>query len=398
MGGLTRRRLIGSAGAGAVGVAATGTAYRLASGDAAAAGGGSVPFHGERQAGIATPSQSSLQFAAFDLEADAAADLRELLREWTRASEGLTRGDPASAEGPPGAAPRDPGEARGLPPASLTLTFGFGPELFERDGRDRLGLRAARPRALKPLDPFPGDALEPSRSGGDLCVQACADDPQVAFHAIHALARAGHGAVVPRWLQAGFRGRPGSGGGRPRNLFGFGDGTRNVRGSDEAAMREHVWVGGDGEPAWMTNGTYLVTRRIRMLFDVWDSTSLAGQERAVGRRKASGAELGPLPSSHVGVASADANGGRRILRRSYSFSDGVEAGAGEIEAGLFFACFQRDPHRQFGSIQRRLTEHDALAKHVLHTGSAVFACPPGTRPGGYVGEGLFSAAGARRAP
>src|SRR6185436_8956816 len=94
----------------------------------------------------------------------------------------------------------DTGEALGLTPARLTLTFGFGPSLF--DGR--FGAAAHRPAALRPLPPLPGDELDPARSDGDLCVQACADDPQVAFHAVRNLARIGRGAVVMRWAQLGF--------------------------------------------------------------------------------------------------------------------------------------------------------------------------------------------------
>lgn len=158
----------------------------------------------------------------------------------------------------------------------------------------------------------------------------------------------------------------------------------------------------------MAGGSYLVARRIKILFDVWDATSLEGQEEVIGREKQSGAPLGgkgefdpvdleafqggePIvpADAHIRLSSPETNGGKRILRRGYSFSESAEPGSGQIDAGLFFISFQRDP-RQFVSIQRRLVESDALNRHILHTASALFACPPGARPGGFVGEGLFA--------
>ena len=385
--GVTRRQLVAGAGVGAAGVAvAAGAGF---AGGEETAPDDRIAFHGAHQAGIATPPQRHLLFAAFDLSADRAGDLQELLRGWSAAAERLTAGQPIAGRATRDAPPPDPGEAAGLAPARLTLTLGLGPGLFERDGEDRLGLAPARPAALRPLPPLPGEDLDVERSGGDLCVQACADDPQIAFHAIHALTRAAAGLAIPRWSQAGFRGGGGSRPGGTRNLFGFRDGSNNIAPDDGAALRDHVWVGDDG---WMRGGAYLVARRVRMLFDVWDATSLDGQERAIGRAKDSGAPLRPKPhDAHVTLASAEANGGHRLLRRSYSFSDGVEAGSGHADAGLLFLAFQRDPHEQFVPLQRRLATEDALSKHLLHTAGALFACPPGARRGGYVGERLFAA-------
>ncbi|HEU5062006.1 MAG TPA: iron uptake transporter deferrochelatase/peroxidase subunit [Solirubrobacterales bacterium] len=376
-------------------------------------GAASVPFHGARQAGIATPQPEYLEFATFDLDSDAPEQLRGLLQEWTGAAASLAKGGSNEQGGTaePGGAPVDPGEAVGLGPAQLTITFGFGPSLFEGRRAERLGIGQRRPSALRPLPPFQGESLEPGRCGGDLCVQACAADPQVAFHAVHVLTRIAAGAATLRWSQQGFGRTSSTGREQPtlRNLMGFKDGTNNIRGEDEQAMGEHVWVQpGDG-PAWMEGGTYLVARRIKMLLDVWDATSLEGQERAIGREKVSGAPLGqadefdpveldareggqPMipPDSHIRLAGPERNGGHRLLRRGFSYAEPALAGAGQIDAGLFFISFQRDPARQFVPMQRRLAASDALSRHILHTGSAVFACPPGTRPGGFVGEGLFA--------
>jgi deferrochelatase/peroxidase EfeB len=212
-----------------------------------------------------------------------------------------------------------------------------------------------------------------------------------------------------RWSQLGF-GRTATTSrsqDTPRNLMGMKDGTANIRAEDREAMDRFVWVGEEG-PAWMRGGTYVVTRRIRMLLEIWDRASLEDQERTIGRRKYDGAPLGgedefdPLDlgaerdgrplipvDAHVRLASARENGGARILRRGYSFTDGVDESLGELEAGLFFICFQRDPEKQFVAIQRRLGATDALNEYIKHVSSAVFAVPPGARRGGYVGETLL---------
>jgi deferrochelatase/peroxidase EfeB len=160
----------------------------------------------------------------------------------------LVRGRPAAAAGLV-----DPGEAAELAPARLTITIGLGPTLFERRGRDRLGLLGQRPPALTELPPLPGDELQPERSGGDLCLQICSDDAQVAFHALHTLTLASHGAAVMRWAQAGFISM-GPRRGTPRNLMGFKDGTNNIEPTDRSAMDSHVWVPRGESRGWMAGG------------------------------------------------------------------------------------------------------------------------------------------------
>jgi deferrochelatase/peroxidase EfeB len=410
---ITRRKLLVSAGAAGAGIGLGATGYALGreSDEEATSGTGTVPFYGAHQAGIATPAQDRLHFAAFDFEGTNVAELRELMREWTAAAVEMTAGDPIGDENHDQLSPPDDtGETVGLLPSSLTVTFGFGPDLFERGGEDRLGLASKRPPALRDLPPLPGDELMADRSGGDICVQACADDPQVAFHAVRNLARIGRGIVAMRWSQLGF-GRTASttrAQSTPRNLMGFKDGTNNIRAEDTEAMDRNVWIDDGDEPTWMRGGSYAVTRRIRMLLEVWDRSALSDQEQTIGRHKYSGAPLGAeqefdhlnleaqrngrpvIPAdAHVRLASSEANDGERILRRGYSFTDGVDERLGELDAGLFFICFQRDPERQFVAIQRRLGSSDALGEYIRHTSSAVFAVPPGTEPGGYVGQILL---------
>jgi deferrochelatase/peroxidase EfeB len=362
--------------------------------------------------GIVTPAQDYLHFAAFDVTSDAANDLRSVLEQWTVAAARLTAGEPypsvAQALNEP---PMDTGEAIDLGPARLTVTIGLGPSVFGSSDHDRFGLARRRPAELQTLPAFQGDSLDPSSSGGDLCVQACADDPQVAFHAIHVLSRIASSAATLRWTQQGF-GRTSSTSraqSTPRNLMGFKDGTDNIRAEEPDAMNNFVWVQPSDQPEWMTGGTYLIARRIKILFDVWDTTSLEGQQHTIGRDKLTGAPLGSqqeydpvnlratapdgellIPvDAHIRLANPQNNGGQRILRRGYSYTEAVEPGSGEIDAGLFFIAFQRSPS-QFVLLQRRLAASDALNRHTLHTSSAIFACPPGAQLGGFVGGKLFS--------
>ncbi|GHA80059.1 peroxidase [Streptomyces thermoviolaceus subsp. thermoviolaceus] len=392
----SRRALLGWGGAGlALGAVAAGGAVAAATGgrNEVSPEAGAVEFHGAHQAGIATPVQDRLHFAAFDVTTDDRDAFVQLLKDWTAAARRMTAGravGDGAWGGPAEAPPDDTGEALGLPPSRLTLTIGFGPSLF-----DRFGLRDRRPAALVDLPQFPGDDLDPSRSGGDLCIQACADDPQVAVHAVRNLARIGFGKVAVRWSQLGF-GKTSSttpDSQTPRNLFGFKDGTDNIAGDETDRLNQHVWVAaGDGsaKDAWMAGGSYLVARRIRMHIEIWDRTSLHEQEDVFGRDKKEGAPVGKAkehdkpflpamkPTAHVRLAHPDSNGGITILRRGYSFTDGTD-GLGRLDAGLFFLAYQRDPRTGFIPLQRKLSAHDALNEYIRHVGSAVFAIPPGVR-------------------
>ncbi|MET4660642.1 deferrochelatase/peroxidase EfeB [Streptomyces sp. PvP037] len=402
----SRRALLGWGGAGlALGAAAAGGAVAVARAgdgpDAGAGAGAAVAFHGAHQAGIATPVQDRLHFAAFDVTTDDRAEFVALLKEWTEAARRMTAGRPVGEGahgGLPEAPPDDTGEALGLEPSRLTLTIGFGPSLF-----DRFDLAGRRPEALEELPRFAGDNLDRDRSGGDLCVQACADDPQVAVHAVRNLARIGFGRVVVRWSQLGF-GKTSSTTAdtqTPRNLFGFKDGTRNISGTETDRLDKHVWVGKKDGPDWLAGGSYLVARRIRMHIETWDRTSLQEQEDVFGRDKGEGAPVGRAkerdepflkamkPDAHVRLAHPEANAGATLLRRGYSFTDGTD-GLGRLDAGLFFLAYQRDPRTGFIRVQRNLAQ-DALNEYIQHVGSALFAVPPGVRDqGDWWGRTLFS--------
>ena len=405
---LSRRRLLGGvAGLGLINAAGIGLAG-CATHSAGAAQQHTVPFYGAHQAGITTDIQDRLAFAAFDATTTRREDLQALLKTWTAAAEAMTRGvmvpgDSHADEMPPA----DTGEAVGLSPTKLTVTVGFGPSLF--DGR--FGLAPRRPAALTDLPALPHETLDPARSGGDIGIQACANDPQVAFHAVRNLARLGRGIVVTRWTQLGF-GRTSSTGAAqetPRNLMGFKDGTRNIRSDDAAALDKHVWVGTEARQEWMRGGSYLVARRIRMFIETWDRDRLSDQEAVFGRAKYTGAPLSgktefdnpdftaktadgelTIPGdAHIRLAAFENNNGLRILRRGYSFTDGIDPRTGTLDAGLFFISFQKDP-AQFITLQRKLGTQDALNEYILHVGSALFACPQGVPDAPrYWGQALF---------
>ncbi|MBX7190260.1 MAG: Dyp-type peroxidase, partial [Solirubrobacterales bacterium] len=274
-GHITRRRLLGAGAAGGLAVAGFGVG-RATAPDPPDPEQSVVSFEGAHQAGIITPAQNRLHFAAFDLTTNRRSDLQQLLREWTAASRRMISGEMAGpVNGEPLLPPDDTGEALGLGPANLTITFGLGPGIFDR----RFGLASKRPPQLEPLPPLPGDELDPNISGGDLCIQACADDPQVAFHAVRNLTRIASGMAVMRWCQLGFgrTAKTGAAQETPRNLMGFKDGTNNILNDDQQALDEFVWAGGEG-PDWMRGGSYLVARRIRMLIEAWDRTFLQEQE------------------------------------------------------------------------------------------------------------------------
>lgn len=421
-GQLPRRRLLGLAGAGAAGLVAAGAiGAALAETDDDQLPGAPHPasaldFYGPYQAGIVTPVQDRLHFVAFDITTNRRDELIKLLKAWTMAAARMTAGLDAGAVGAvggrPEAPPDDTGEAIGLPPAQLTLTIGFGPGLFRTAaGVDRFGLANQRPAALADIPHFIGDALQPDISGGDICIQACANDPQVAVHAIRNLVRIGFGVVRVRWSQLGF-GRTASTSTTqqtPRNLMGFKDGTANLKAEQADQVRTHLWAqAADGSP-WMDGGSYLVTRKIRMHIETWDRTSLGEQEAIFGRTKGEGAPLGqskefdepdfqinggdgePLirTDAHVRLAHPDFNNGARLLRRGYNFVDGSD-GLGRLDAGLFFMAYQRDPRTQFVTVQRQLSSIDTLNEYIRHVSSGVFACPPGVPDASdYWGRTLF---------
>ncbi|MEU7581834.1 iron uptake transporter deferrochelatase/peroxidase subunit [Streptomyces sp. NPDC041068] len=415
--GISRRRLLGTAGAtglalgaagGAVGYAAAPSSSDSSSGSSSGAssakgltsvGTDEVMFHGKHQAGITTPSQACGHLIAFDLAAGAGRkEATALLRRWSAAAERLMAGKPVDGE--------DTAVARDAGPSSLSVTFGFGASFFSRTG-----LEKQRPTALEPLPDFSSDRLDKGRSNGDLWVQIGANDSLVAFHALRAIQREAAGAAKVRWQMNGFNRAPGATA-RPmttRNLMGQIDGTNNPKPS-EKDFQKRIFVPADGDPAWMAGGSYAVVRRIRMLLDDWEKLGLKDQEAVIGRHKSDGSpltggtettepELDKTGSdgkvvialnAHARITRPDQNGGAAMLRRPYSYHDGFDA-KGEPDAGLLFICWQADPMRGFVPVQRKLDRGDALSEFIRHEASGLFAVPGGAAEGEYVGQRLLEA-------
>lgn len=414
-GGVSRRRFLGSIGATGAGAALATTGLAACSSDAkqatttssgTSATDTAIAFRGPHQAGITTAAQDRLVFSALDVISDDRADLAALLSTWTAMAEAMTAGDLVPGnQGDLLASPADTGEAYGLPPSRLTITIGFGPSLFD----DRFGLKAKKPAALEPLPLLPNETLRPDISGGDLCIQACADDPLVAYHAVRDLVRAGIGTTTHRWMQFGF-GRTSSTStsqATARNLLGFKDGTNNLKAEERSQVDEFVWVGPDADPEWMRGGSFVVIRKIAMFIENWDHDSLGDQQDVIGRVKDTGAPLGeesefaPLDlhakgddgellipaTAHVRLASPEANGGIKLLRRGYNYTDGLDPAQGDLEAGLFFIAYMNDP-QHFITVQRNLA-HDGLNEYIRHISSGIFACPGGLAKGETWKDKLF---------
>lgn len=386
---LVSRRAFLAGGAALVGVAAgaavTGTAAAANRPPGDATGRAVVPFHGARQAGVGTPPQAFATLIALDLTGRVDHDgLVRLLRIWTDDAARLTQGRPGLGDSEPELA---------AVPASLTVTVGFGPEVFRVAGRPD-----ARPRWLAALPRFAVDDLRPEWTGGDLLLQICADDPVTLAHSARVLVRQASTFASVRWVQQGFRNAPGAiaPGTTMRNLFGQVDETRNlVPGRDDTL----IWH--DDGP--LAGGTGMVVRRIAMDLDGWDELDRPAREQAMGRRLSDGSPLtgraerdepdldaiGPdgltvIPLfAHVRRARTD-DPRQRFLRRSYTYGDGTGS-----DAGLVFIAYQADVTAQFVPVQRRLAELDLMNRWTTPIGSAVFALPGGVAPGEYVGQRLL---------
>ncbi|WP_342801058.1 Dyp-type peroxidase [Nocardia sp. No.11] len=392
---LSRRRLLGggAAAAGVVGAAgigwgAAGLAQREPERDDALE---VVPFYGVHQAGIETTPPGHVAFAGFDLAPGVGReDVIGLLRIWTDDASRLTQGRPALADTEPELAVR---------PARLTITVGFGPELFTA-----VGLTERRPSWLRPLPPYPIDRLEPAYTGADLVLQVCAEEATTVAHAVRVLSKHVKSLVTVRWVQRGFRDAPR--GQTMRNLMGQVDGTVNIA-PRTVDFDRLVWDDGTSTP-WLAGGSSLVLRRIAMDLDTWDELDADGRELTVGRRVSNGAPLtGTAEHDEPDLAAVDRNGipvippsshvararhthaGERFLRRGFNYDEAPAPGQ-VSNSGLLFVAYQRDIAAQYLPVQARLAEFDALNQWTTPVGSAVFAIPPGVPgPGRYLGQQLF---------
>jgi deferrochelatase/peroxidase EfeB len=351
--------------------------------------------------------QDRAYFAAFKVETTDASRLQSTLKELTSAAERMSRGLGAGAigavSGMPEAPPDDTGEALDLPPARVTMTVGFGASIFDA----RFGFAKNKPAEFNELPRFAADQIEPEKLGGDILIQVCADDDQVAFHAIRNLIRISKGTLSVLWLQSGYSGasKAVSSPHTPRNLFGFKDGTSNLNAKDKAEAAQHLWV----DRGWMAGGTYAAVRNFRFDIETWDRSALLEQEQVFGRNKGEGAPLSggteftkpdfaaknsfgetAIPTdSHMALAHPSHHGGAKMLRRAYNYSNGADR-VGRIDAGMLFISFQKDLEKQFVPVQKALANNDRMNEYVTVIGSGAFACPPGLKPGQYWGYQLFA--------
>ncbi|MFF2012318.1 Dyp-type peroxidase [Streptomyces sp. NPDC058195] len=386
--GLGRRRALLAAGAAltaGAGAAAGDVARNGRTGGRATTGAPAaetaIPFHGARQAGVTAPPQPETYLLSFDLPRKSAATGRKALRDVLGT---LTDTLAAAASGaPPDARLQGGGTTR------LTSLVAIGPALAAR-----LGLNL--PASFGELPSFPGDRIDPRRSGGDLLVQLCAADRWTLTVVSELVGAAAHTAgAVLRWTQSGFLPHTPAGS-TPRNLFGAKDGIANP---GHAAAEQWVW----GPPGAHRDSTVLVYRRIRMDVTGFASLSESLRDRAIGRRIRDGVALtgtaehdepdiyakNPdgsyvLPATaHVRLANPRFDGGARMLRRSYNYDDGP------ADRGLLFCAFMRDS-AQFTRVQDRLAARDALTPFLQHQASAVAYVLPGAASTGTLGDQLWT--------
>lgn len=334
-----------------------------------------------------------MQFRSLDLKSKDRDAIKAMFKKWTVMADRMMDGDTVGkASNNPLMPPVDTGESIGLGASKLTITFGISKSLMKK-----IGLSSKIPDAFKDLPHFPNDQLIDDYSDGDIMIQACSNDSQVSFHAVHNLVRPFRDIVKVRWAQSGFISAKGKE--TPRNLMAFKDGTINPRKNNQ--LKDYVFI----DDGWAKHGTYCVVRRIQIHIETWDRTALEEQEATFGRKRHSGAPLtGGKEFDEIDLKAKDSHGeyiidkdahtrlakeaNTSILRRAFNYVDGTDDRTGNFETGLLFIAFQKAT-QQFIDIQNNLGSNDKLNEYITHRGSASFLVLPGVSKGGYLGETLF---------
>lgn len=352
-----------------------------------------VPFDGEHQAGVQTPSQAHVNLVGFNLKDGAGQrGARNLMRLWTEDARAL-----CTAETPRGSLEPEMTQT----PANLTVTCGWGESFFAKIG-------AQKPEWLGDVRSYTRDKLRPEWGQTDVVLQICCDDQLTASHVLRHMVRSGASYADVAWVQQGFLNANGSleDGETPRNVFGQKDGTVNPK--TDADFVEQVWI----EDGPFKGGTAMVVRRIDMNMETWEEVDRNAREISIGRTLDNGAPLSgteendPVdleardkyglkaidPTSHVARAHPPADHPEQvILRRPYNFdlAPSPERPGELSNSGQIFICFQKNPREQFEPIQARLDEVDQLNTWITHVGSAMYYVVPGTQGGTSWGENLL---------
>ncbi|HYO86732.1 MAG TPA: Dyp-type peroxidase [Dermatophilaceae bacterium] len=410
--GLSRRALLGGGallGGTALGGAVAGHAAATYRGSSVGAGGGRLTdlatspmalhgqltesFFGQHQSGVVTPQQAHGVFVGLNLRPGSRRDdITTMLKLLSDDAARMTQGRVplAGLENDTAALP-----------SLLTVTFGFGPGLF-----DAAGLARACPPAVRSVPPFRTDKLRREWGQTDLVLQICSEDPVTLSFAQRRLVRDASSFTSVAWAQRGFLNARGTeaDGTTARNLMGMRDGSANE--TDPAQVATVVW-GTDRRYPWLVGGCQLIIRRIRIDMPRWDDLEQSGKEIAFGRRISDGSPLtgaterdtvdrGALDAQGFPVVAPNAHAARaqarvqneRMLRRPYNYDDGPRPD-GTVDEGLIFVAYQADLAAAFIPVQRRLAEADALNTWTTHIGSAAYAVPPGAPAGSWVGSGLL---------
>lgn len=249
----------------------------------------------------------------------------------------------------------------------VTVTIGFSAPIARELWPDRAALAADLPA-------FAGDRPD-LLADGDIMLQICAETSS-AVAEVHAKLLDVLGAVGVVWSRTGYRDAP-TPEGTMRTGIGFVDGIINPRSAAEQTAG--VWIDGSDD-------TFVVLRRMTV-GGAFLSASVDEQERAIGRRRDTGAPLSGgdtmaevdlfaktvdgqvlTPNGSHARRAHPANIGRPLmLRRSYSFDvDGA--------AGVLFVAFMNDP-QTFIATQRRLDEIDDLIRHTTTDATGCFFVP-----------------------
>lgn len=349
-----------------------------------------IPFYGAHQAGVETPSALTQSFIGLNLRSRDRESAEAALLLVSDDAARLTQGVAALGDTEPEIA---------LNPSRLTVTVGLGAGFFDAAG-------VVKPEQLRDIPSFRTDAFEDGWEQTDLLLQVGSDDPLTLAHTVRMLTKDLATLTKVAWIQDGFISpNPANPGSRTtRNLMGQVDGTVNAAASTPD-FDEVVWI--DGGSPWVSGGTVLVLRRIRMLMDTWDALDQAAQELVIGRHRDSGAPLGqqnetdPMPwdevdelglpvipmDAHARVAHATDNQSS-ILRRPYNYDAGFQRGKADV--GLIFAAYMRDPATSFIPMQQRIADSDAFNVWNTTIGSATYFIPSGASEGGVIGEGMFA--------